>query len=175
MTMKRAPRPFFIRKMSSSAPLPMPGWMFALILTAIPFVFVVVWLVVAFATAHIGGWAGLSREFATQNPAPASNRFGAQRISMGMASYRGGVSLIPQTGGLWISMTPLFRFAHPSLLVPWRNVSRVEERSNAFGARFYKFTIQGEGAPVKITFYNAQLAKALNAARETHGATSDES
>ncbi len=170
MKIKRA---FFSRKMSSAS-LPMPGWMFALILAAIPFVFVVVWMAVAFVTAHIGGWATLSREFATQQPAPASNRFGAGRISMGAASYRGGVSIVPEKRGLWISMTPMFRFAHPSMLVPWRAVSSVEERSGAFGSRFYKFTVQSQSASVKITFYNAPLAKALNAARETHLTTSDE-
>ncbi len=146
----------------------MPGWMLALIFSAIPLVFIVIWVGVAFGCAHIGGWSTLAREFRSDK-APPSSRFRVQRLSVGAANYSGAVSLSPQSEGVWISISPLFRFAHPTLWVPWRAVSGVEERPGFAGSRYFNFTVQTRGAPVKITFYDARLAKALGAARETHG------
>lgn len=141
---------------------------------AIPLVFVALWFAIAFASAHIGGWATLSSEFRATQSRTAANRFGAGRGSVGRASYRGGVSLVPDANGLWMEMSVLLRFSHPTLFVPWKAVSPVEERSTAFGVRFYKFQVQSQTGPVKVIFYNSPLAKAINAARETHLASTDE-
>lgn len=74
--------------------------------------------------SRMGGWHRLAERFATNEP-PAGQRFFMQSASFGNASYSYCLMIYVSEQGLYLSLMWPFRFGHPPLLIPWREIQEV--------------------------------------------------
>ena len=88
----------------------------------LPF-FVLLWILVGFVVAQIGGWGELSRYYRAGNPFNGqrwSFRSGRMRLNM---SYNNCLAVGANTQGLYVAVFFLFRTGHPPLFIPWQDIS----------------------------------------------------
>jgi hypothetical protein len=83
----------------------------------VPF-FLLVWCSVCAVLARLGGWHSLARHYRALGK-PNGKRFGMQSARFGWVDYNGCLSIRVAAEGLYIAMWPMFRLAHPPLLIPW--------------------------------------------------------
>jgi hypothetical protein len=91
--------------------------------------FVCFWLVLLSTIAWLGGWSALARHYKAVN-APSGQRFSMQSGALGWIDYNGCLTLRVCPEGLYLAIWPLFRFAHPPLLIPWSalHVLKVQDK-----------------------------------------------
>ena len=79
------------------------------------------WLLRYFA--RVSGWAALSEQYqASKGPSSRPVRRVAFRMGEVVDS---ATRLIPEEAGLYLRAPVLFRFTHPTLLIPWSRVRRL--------------------------------------------------
>lgn len=73
--------------------------------------------------SHLGGWALLAEQYRCQEPFLGS----CWKLQSGQlrwfCSYNNCLTIGADPHGLFLWVFPLFRIAHPPLLIPWREIS----------------------------------------------------
>jgi len=91
-------------------------------------VFVAFWCGIVALIAMVSGWSALARQYpAPEGHGGSSWGFESARMRMN-SSYSGCLSIHATRDGLYLAVMPFFRFRHPPLLIPWREVA-IEGRS----------------------------------------------
>jgi hypothetical protein len=106
------------------------SYLIPLIILGFPIFFGGMWCFVCWLLANIGGWQRLAARFPAKSGPPAGKGYHFQSAQLGVASYRSTLSLHCTDDGMHFVPMVLFRFAHPPLFIPWR------EMHNARAFRF---------------------------------------
>jgi len=113
-----------------------------------PVYFLTLWLLVSAIISYIGGWTTLAKRFRLKQPF-AGTRFAWQSGQMRwLTGYGSCLTLGVCPEGLYLATMPLFRFRHPSLLIPWTEVAIVRRR-----ILFFQFVRFGLGRELDIPLY----------------------
>jgi hypothetical protein len=80
--------------------------------------FLCVWCAVCLMVAWAGGWSRLARSYRAAGK-PAGRSFWMQSARIGWVDYNGCLTIRVSQDGLYLSVWPLLRLAHPPLLLPW--------------------------------------------------------
>lgn len=96
-------------------------WLIPIIVVAFCVLFVGIWSLVCWLIAVIGGWHRLARYYRADHE-PLGQWHSGLFAMLGIASYRGTLSLKVCAEGLYLQVNPLFKIAHPPLLIPWRDI-----------------------------------------------------
>jgi hypothetical protein len=95
------------------------------------------WLAVSFTISLIGGWFELGRVYRASGPFHGERwRFQDAQFRL-IGSYRNVLSVGANAEGLYLSVFFPFRFCHPPLFIPWRDISAKPVRY--FWYRMYRF------------------------------------
>jgi hypothetical protein len=86
-----------------------------------PVIIVGIWCGVVFLLASIGGWHRLAKFYAT-NKRPSTKGVTMQSGMIGMMSYGNCLGIHVEPGGFFLSILLPFRFAHPTLFIPWEAI-----------------------------------------------------
>jgi hypothetical protein len=88
-----------------------------------------VWCAVCLMLAWAGGWSRLARSYRAAGK-PAGRSFWMQSARFGWVDYNNCLTMRVSEAGLYLAVFPLFRLAHPPLLLPWSalHVLAVRER-----------------------------------------------
>src|SRR4051794_28236208 len=88
----------------------------------IPAYGLLLWLFVSAVISLIGGWSALAKRFALNTPflGKCWNRQSGQM--RWIAGYGNCLTLGGSAEGLYLAISPLFRFRHPPLLIPWAEI-----------------------------------------------------
>jgi hypothetical protein len=95
--------------------------------------FVLLWLLACAGIARLGGWSRLAARYSQSMRIPGKRlrgQSGALRYGMG---YNNALTFTLSRRGLGLSVMFLFRAGHPPLLIPWRDIVVVSERTQ-FGS-----------------------------------------
>jgi hypothetical protein len=93
-----------------------------------PYVYLVLicifcWIALSILIAKLSGWARLARHYRADAP-PDGARFHFQSAGMRFwTSYSGCLTVGANRKGLYLAVWFLFRFGHPPLIVPWRDIT----------------------------------------------------
>jgi hypothetical protein len=102
-----------------------PTWLFFVLF---PMVFVMVWCSVCLILS-LSGWRRLARRFPART-APSGTPFKVPRGKVGIASYKGCLTVHSSSDGIFIIVSPVFRLGHPPLFIPLKELNN---------PRVYKF------------------------------------
>jgi hypothetical protein len=91
-----------------------------------PFFFVGLWLFMSAFFALISGWFSLASHFRAHSR-PEGQKVTSQVKQMGIVPENRVTHMIISERGLYLYVSPLFRFFHPPLLLPWSQVRLVRE------------------------------------------------
>jgi hypothetical protein len=151
----------------SHADLPVPPALF-------PFFLAGLWLVGTGATALLGGWRYLAAHHRAPEgfePSPEQRfRFRSivlRRSFLFPARYNGCMTIGVTPRGLYLVPFVLIRFLHPSLLIPWTEISACEEDSFLW-SRWVN--VESKNGGPRIRLYGAVGDKVVAAWRQQrHG------
>jgi len=111
--------------------------------------FLVLWILMVFIISRLTGWARMAAHYHNVGGFTGKVwRFQTITTRRGMG-YKGSTTVGADSRGLYLSMFFLFRFGHPPLFVPWRDIIITEKqifRSKVLELRFRKT----EDLPVHI-------------------------
>lgn len=86
------------------------------------------WLFAAAFVSRMSGWHDLAKRFAMQGEFP-SERFRLRSARMkNWMTYNNCVTVSASPVGFSIAMSRLFRRSHPSLFIPWNEISHVRTK-----------------------------------------------
>ena len=95
--------------------------------------FAAIWLGILFLVSRFGGWNRLYKcykfPFNAQKPFKVKK---FQSIQLGLSNYNGVMTLSLYPEGLGMEVMILFRFQHPKILIPWKNIKLKEKSKNIF-------------------------------------------
>jgi hypothetical protein len=98
-----------------------PPWIF-------PLLFVGFWSAVCLLLSKIGGWSTLTQRYGSTAAFQGElKRFQSATLRYSVG-YNGCLTIGVNEGGLYLSILFLFRPGHPSLFIPWADVSTPAER-----------------------------------------------
>ena len=97
-----------------------------LILTGV-FITVMVWVALLKIIARLSGWYTLRHTYETTYVLNEINYFGISG-KIGKFYYNSVLNVSLSEEGLFLSVTPLFRFGHPVLLIPWSHIKNIHEK-----------------------------------------------
>ncbi len=84
--------------------------------------FVIVWVGIAVAVSHFGGWKSLANRYEAHQPFYGTC-WNWQTIVLGEHSQYGNCMKVgADQDGLYLVPNFLFRFAHPPLFIPWSDI-----------------------------------------------------
>jgi hypothetical protein len=97
-----------------------------------PFSFALFWFLMLFAQARMSGWSELAKKYRNDNS--IVDWTGWQYGTIGAVEYKGCLWLAATAEGLYIKTGPLFLFRpfHPTILIPWAEITKVQERKRMF-------------------------------------------
>ena len=104
--------------MNEPASSPFPLWF--------PLFFIGMWLFMSAFFALVSGWLSLARHFRAASK-PEGQKVTSQVTQMGVVPERRATHMIISESGLYLYASFFFRFLHPALLIPWREVRLVRE------------------------------------------------
>ncbi|GAB3523963.1 hypothetical protein [Emticicia fontis] len=102
--------------------------LFFLILTGV-FIVVAFWLTLLRFIAHLSGWSTLKDTYEATYSQNEINYIGISG-KIGKFNYYGVLNVSLSEAGLYLSVSPMFRFGHPFLLIPWNNIKHIQEKGN---------------------------------------------
>jgi len=118
----------------------------------------IVWLAGCFLFSKVTGWSELGVRYRFRGQF-RGRRFPMQSVRMRwMMNYSNCVTLGANASGLYVAMLILFRPFHPTLLIPWAELT-VSTVTDPFGLRFVVF--QPKAVPQVTLAVSAQLAGEL--------------
>lgn len=129
-----------------------------------PVFFVGMWLLISFLLSTIGGWSTLADHYAA-HPGVGGRRFYFRSAQLGAGvGYSACLTLGTGPAGLYLAVLPLFRMAHPPLLIPWSDITARETKS------WFSATVELRFAqvPTVSVRISRHLADALFAASGAH-------
>ena len=80
-------------------------------------------LLVGLVVSQMGGWASLAEQYRCLESFTGSRWSFQCGQFRRFASYNNCLTVGADPHGLFLSIFPLFRFAHPALFIPWREIS----------------------------------------------------
>ncbi len=90
--------------------------------------FIVLWIMVHFLISRLTGWARMAGHYPDMGGFSGKKwRFQTITTRRGMG-YRGSVNVGADARGLYLSVFFLFRFGHPPIFVPWRDITITEKK-----------------------------------------------
>jgi|GEM_PF-1181564 hypothetical protein len=95
--------------------------------------FIVIWLTMLFLVSRLGGWSKLHKAY--HFPSRIGNPFlvkSFQSIQLGVSNYNGIMTLSYYPEGIGMEVMILFRFQHPKILIPWKDIKLKEKSKNIF-------------------------------------------
>jgi len=102
--------------------------LFLLGLTAI-FIIIAFWLILLKTIAHLSGWNTLKNSYATSYIQTEISYIGISG-KVGRFYYNSILNVSLSEEGVFLSVSPLFRFGHPVLLIPWSHIKYIHEKGN---------------------------------------------
>src|SRR5205085_12497838 len=123
------------------------------------------------ALARGGGWDALARRYRWVG-VPAGEGFSFQVAEFGWVGYNGCVTIRVSTEGLYFAIWPMFRFAHPPLLIPWSDLHVLKVRPMAWVSDVTLSAGRPPAARIRLPFRILEAARRLGAA-EGEGMTTD--
>jgi len=129
---------------------------------AFPIFFVLLWMVISALISYIGGWRTLSRSFRAAEPFAGAKRYFQSGQMRWITNYNNCLTVGADSAGLYLAILFLFRFMHPPLFIPWREVSVRTRRSWFLGERV-TFTLGRETA-IPLTIRGRLIGKLKAAA-----------
>jgi len=106
------------------------------------------WLLISSLIAKFGGWSRLATVYRAYDP-PRGKAMYFQSASFDLANYNSCLTFHITEQGLHISVLFPFRFGHPPLFIPWRDMLNREEKKLLFCRRI-KTDV---GQPKLVTLY----------------------
>lgn len=102
---------------------------FVLVLAGFLFIlaFVGVWIGTLAALSHNSGWPRLAAVYRAERP-PTGRRFPVQGGKIGDVWFRGCLTIYTSREGLYLSVSPIFRFREPPLFIPWSAIRNRREK-----------------------------------------------
>ncbi len=95
--------------------------------------FIAIWLGMLFLISRFGGWNKLHKAYPfperVQKPFLV-RKF--QSMQIGLSGYNGVMTLAYHPEGLGLEVMILFRFQHPKILIPWREIKLKEKSKSLF-------------------------------------------
>jgi len=95
--------------------------------------FIAIWLGMLFLISRLGGWSKLYKAYKfpdrVQKPF-LTRKF--QSMQIGLSNYNGVMTLSYHPEGLGVEVMILFRFQHPKILIPWREIKLKEKSKSLF-------------------------------------------
>lgn len=73
--------------------------------------------------SHLGGWDSLAERYRSSEPFTGATWSFQPGQFRWLISYNNCLTIGANPNGLFLSIFPLFRIAHPPLLIPWREIS----------------------------------------------------
>jgi hypothetical protein len=122
-----------------------------------PLVFAGLWIVIGLALSRFGGWHDLAKEYRSDRDLAAGRLRWKSAGMRGMVRYRNCLSMGSDGAGFFLSISPLFRAGHPSLFIPWSDISVSPRRVWIWDFAELRFA-RCPGIPLLI---RAALAKSL--------------
>ncbi len=101
----------------------------------LPIYFVLLWLGIAALISYIGGWRTLSKSFRAGGPFKAPTWHFQSGRMRGLSGYNNCLTVGATSDGLYLGILFPFRFMHPSLFIPWTEVSVRRKRNWILGER----------------------------------------
>ena len=152
--------------------MPIPNGL--LLLDRIPiFYFLVLWPISAaiyllffYLYAVASGWRYITRHFRALGQ-PDYRRFRPLHTVIGRGLYQNNVVFSPLSEGLWMEVPLPVRLSHPTLLVPWHQVSSVVRKRTLFGRFSYTLQLNATHKSISITIYHAELADLIEVKRRS--------
>ena len=117
--------------------------------------FLLMWLGVSGIISFIGGWFSLARLYRCSEKINVDMFYMKSGTMRMMTNYNGCLNIGVNKEGLRLSVLPFFRFAHPPLFIPWKDISFSTSRS--LFMKTATFTFQN-GVPLRISY---RLAKKI--------------
>lgn len=103
----------------------MPVWVIALIPIAFLIVFPLFWCFVLWINSLLSGWRRLARRYQAKEQ-PAGKEWRSVQGRIGFVSYKNSLRCFASGDGLFLQPEVLFRFAHPLLFIPWKDMKEVQ-------------------------------------------------
>ena len=117
--------------------------------------FIGLWFGILFLISRMSGWSKLHKTYGfpnyIQKPFLVKSN---QSIKLGISNFNGIVKLYFHPEGLGMEVMILFRFQHPKILIPWKNIKLKEKSKSVF--TWNKFEI-GNPLIAKISMNNKIL------------------
>lgn len=102
--------------------------------------FLALWVFVLFILSRMG-WARLAEKYAYDQEFNGTN-IGAVSARINMVNYNGTLLIQYNTEGIYLRPVIFFRLFHKSLLIPWKEIKEVKDRTILFFT--YKELVIGE-------------------------------
>lgn len=114
-----------------------------------PVIFVTCWCLICLMISHLGGWSRLAKKYPSHSQA-SGKRFSMTSASVGGANYNNCLTIHTNETGVYLSVWPIFRLAHPPLFIPWSEINHPKEKRVLWS----HLLVAEVGSPVitKITF-----------------------
>jgi hypothetical protein len=107
--------------------------------TYLVLIFIFCWIVLSILIAKLSGWASLASHYRTDAPFEGA-RFHFQNAGMRFGTNYGGCLTVGvDRKGLYLAVWFLFRFGHPPLLIPWRDITVTERKRFFIQQVVYRF------------------------------------
>ena len=112
--------------------------------------FIIFWCFVSFILSIFSGWISLAKYYKIDiNTEKQTWHFVSGRI--GFVNYRNCLILGSNTEGLYIRVLPIFRFGHPKLFIPWKEISMFDKKR--IFSNYKEIVLEKtEGVKIKINF-----------------------
>jgi hypothetical protein len=89
-----------------------------------PFVFIAWGAFVLYILSLLSGWHRLAQRYPARGE-PVGKTFNLQSARVGWVNYNNALTFIVAPEGIFVSSWGPFRFAHPALTIPWRDIYNV--------------------------------------------------
>jgi hypothetical protein len=102
-------------------------------------IFIFCWIAVSILIAKLSGWAMLAHHYRAEAPLDGT-RFRFQSAGMRFATNYGGCLTVGvNRRGLYLAVWLLFRIGHPSLFIPWRDITMTERKKFFIQQMVFRF------------------------------------
>jgi len=97
-----------------------------------PIFFIALWVGGSYLIASMGGWSALAKHYSTQSPfAGEYFRFQSGSLSL-FANYGNCLTLGSNTEGFYMAVLFIFRAGHPSMFIPWEDITHQHKKKWLF-------------------------------------------
>ncbi len=100
--------------------------LFLLILSGI-FIMTASWVTLLNSIALLSGWHTLKKTYQVTD-IPNEINYAGISGKFGKISYNWILNVTLSEAGMSLSVSPLFRFGHPVILIPWTDIKNIHER-----------------------------------------------